>query len=56
MSDGEEYFYCREKQGVKDIIYHEPQDEGDAHYCDVTLKNKTTLRIFKPNAIEFTED
>ena len=54
--DGEHYFYFRGKLHVVDITYHEPQGEGDAHYCDVIFDDKSSFRVFRPDVVEFSEE
>lgn len=39
-------------RNCKEIEYHEPQCEGDAHYCDVTFNDGSINRIFRPDCIE----
>ena len=41
---------------VDRIEYHEPQGEGDAHYCDVYYTNGYEYRVFKPDSILFSND
>lgn len=36
-----------------EMLYHEPQGEGDQHYVDVTFDDNSKMRIFRPNEIEF---
>jgi hypothetical protein len=40
------------RDGVVDIKYHEPQGEGDKHYCDVTKADGTIYREFNLNQIK----
>jgi len=35
------------------IDYHYSEWDGDAHYCDVHFESDSTIRIFKPDVIEF---
>ena len=41
---------------VSQIEYHEPQGEGDAHYCDVIYSDGCKTRIFRPDSIDFFKD
>ena len=41
--------------GVVDIVYHETQGEGDAHYCDIFMDDGRIKRIFRPDYIEFAK-
>lgn len=36
------------------IIYHPPQGEGDAHYCDVHYQDGRATRHFRPSSVRFT--
>lgn len=40
---------------VDAIEYHEPQGEGDAHYCDILFSDGTVERLFRPNSINFSK-
>lgn len=37
------------------IQCHEPRFEGEQYYCDVAFEDGKTLRIFRPDSIEFVE-
>ena len=53
---GSEYeIYKVGVSGVLSIEYHEPQGEGDKHYCDVYLQDGTVQREFNLNRITFIE-
>ena len=50
------YFVVGEKiegKAITKIEYHEPQGEGDAHYCDIYYEDETMKRIFRPDEIDF---
>lgn len=50
---GENYYsHTVGKNGVIDIIYHEPIGEGDKHFCDIHFENSYT-RVFNLNSVEF---
>lgn len=38
------------------IEYHEPQGDGDAHYCDVKFSDGRNTRVFRPDEVEFQEE
>jgi hypothetical protein len=40
---------------VTEITYHEPSGEGDAHYCDVLFDSGDKTRLFRPDAIDWSE-
>ena len=40
---------------VDNIKYHEPQGEGDAHYCDVIFSDNTEQRVFRPDVIDLSK-
>ena len=50
---GEHLFRIDEKPKVVDIQYHEPQGEGDQHYCDIYLSDGIMKRVFRPESISF---
>lgn len=33
------------------ISYHSPKRDGDKHYCDVLLKDDSSIRIFNLNSV-----
>ena len=35
------------------LKYHEPSGEGDAHYVDVEFSDGSSMRIFRPDTIDF---
>lgn len=39
------------EEGVKEIEYHTPGGEGDAHYVDIYFDDGTRKRIFRPDHI-----
>ena len=48
--------YAVGKFSVERIEYHEPQGEGDAHYCDVYFQGIRVMRVFRPDFIDFKGD
>lgn len=38
---------------VLEIKYHEPQGEGDAHYVTVLYSDGSSMRVFRPDRIDF---
>ena len=47
--------YAVGKVGVERIEYHEPQGEGDSHYCDMSSQGIRVIRVFRPDFIRFKE-
>lgn len=41
---------------VEKIIYHEPQGEGDQHYCDIVFAGGKTTRVFRPDTVALAEE
>lgn len=41
---------------VRQIKYHEPQGEGDQHYCDIHFDDGETERVFRPDIVVFFKD
>lgn len=39
---------------IREITYHEPHGEGDAHYVDVYYTNGYQRRVFRPDTIDFS--
>ena len=57
QSLGEDYHtYTVGKEHVEQIAYHEPQGEGDKHFCDVQLDTGIQLRVFNLNKVEFLQE
>ena len=55
--DGNEDYFTTDKSttyGCDKIVYHEPQGEGDAHYCDI-YKGENFTRLFSPSKIQFNK-
>ena len=52
-------YYIGKKYGgevIEKIEYHQPQGEGDAHYCDIIYTSGNVDRIFRPDSIEFIKE
>jgi hypothetical protein len=37
------------------IDYHSPAGNGDAHYCDILLRNNEMVRVFNINKLFYVE-
>ena len=38
---------------IERIVYHPPQGEGDAHYCDAYFVDGHVERLFRPRSVRF---
>ena len=41
--------------GVKEIMYHTPMGEGDAHFVDIFYENGEVYRYFNPGYVSWKD-
>ena len=46
--------YSLNNPNIKEILYHEAQFPGDAHYVDVLRTDRIDKRIFNPDCVAWS--
>lgn len=55
--NGQEYnMYITGENNVKSIMYHEPQNIDEKHYCDIEFEDGGILREFNISSMMFYSD